>query len=231
MHLHVLYPSFVLEAIWDFTPEENKRLSELAWKVSDANENTEKTHAQNSGAYFTKHRFNLLEDYWEEPVVQKFAMYADRFARDYLRAAYNNDMQHPIKLMAEPFCQNTQMGTKGIMMHAHQGKPLLVTYYPSVKIEKAEAPLVGNMGANGEIDFYDPTGLGKRWWANKHPGHHTGSVFRLAVQEGTALAFEGQIPHAGCPFTGEERVCIPVICYPQLPHKNGGKTLDELAHK
>lgn len=229
MHLYTLYPSFVLEDRSDFSEEENKLLSELAWKTCHLNENTEKTHHLGSGEYFTKPRINMLEKYANEPVVKKLALMADRYARLYLQVAYGYNCTFPIKLMAEPFCQDNSTGTHGIMTHSHRGKPLLVTYYPTVKLKlRDEVKVIGNSGLNGQVDFYDPSGEGKRWWENHNPSHLTAAVARFPVSGGSILVFEGHLPHSSCSFEGEERVCIPVICYPQMPQKNGGLNLQEL---
>jgi hypothetical protein len=231
MHLYTLYPSFVLEDSSNFSKEENALLSELAWKTCHLNDNTEKTHQLQSGQYFTRPRINMLEEYVHEPVVKKLALLADYYARLYLKEAYGYSCTLPIKLMAEPFCQDGTTGTHGIMTHSHRGKPLLVTYYPSVKINpRSESKVVGNSGLNGQVDFYDPSGEGKRWWNNHNPAHLTASVARFPVSEGSILVFEGHLPHGSCSFEGEERVCIPVICYPQMPQKNGGLSLRELEH-
>lgn len=228
--LNTIFPSFVLQGFAnEMSPAENAELSALAWETWKANEKTETAYsAGESGEYYSATRHNMLVLFRDKPVVKKFAILADMMARAYLKTVYHYDCRDPIDMMAEPFCQNRETGTDGIMPHAHTLKPLLVTYYPSVKTSKRTVAGPTSSGVNGETNFYDPSNTGKRVWPNQNPSFHIGSSFRVKAEEGTILAFEGHIPHDSAQFDGDERVCIPVICYPKLPNKNLGTTLDKI---
>jgi len=229
--LSTIYPSFVLKGFAnEFSPEENAELARVAWSVWDSNAATERQYktGQTEAYYLSGKRLNMFVEHKANQTVMKLAKVADAMARAYLRQVYRYECKDPIDMMAEPFCQNAKTGTHGIAPHAHTLKPLLVTYYPSMKVNHRDSALSGGCGLNGEANFYDPTNTGKRVWPNKNDDFFIGSSFRVEIKEGMLLAFEGHLPHDSAQFEGDERVCIPVICYPKLPNKNLGCTLEDL---
>lgn len=213
----------------ELTETENAELAQLAWKTWSSNESTEAAYtAHKSSGYYGATRTNMLVQFRDRPVIKKFAVIVDKFARSYLKTVYRYECRDPIDMMAEPFCQSRDTGTDGIMPHAHTLKPLLVTYYPVVNITDRQNSNPTSAGINGETNFYDPANTGKRVWPNLNESFHIGSSLRVKAATGTLLAFEGHIPHDSVQFDGDERVCIPVICYPKLPNKNLGTTLDKI---
>lgn len=229
--LSTIYPSFILQGFAnEISPEENAELARVAWLVWHANAATERQHktGETEAYYLSQKRVNMFAEHKANPVVMKLARVADAMARAYLREVYRFDCKDPIDMMAEPFCQNAETGTHGIAPHAHTLKPLLVTYYPVFKVNPRASSRSGGCGLNGEANFYDPSNTGKRVWPNKNPNFFIGSSFRVEIKAGMLLAFEGHLPHDSAQFAGDERVCIPVICYPKLPNKNLGCPLEDL---
>jgi len=229
--LSTIYPSFVMQGMAnEISHEENLELARVSWSVWNSNAVTESQHkfGGTEAYYLSSKRSNMFAEHKTNPVVMKLARVADSMARAYLRQVYRYECTDPIDMMAEPFCQNAETGTHGIAPHTHTLKPLLVTYYPIANVRRRDDARSGCCGLNGEANFYDPTNTGKRVWPNKNPDFFIGSSFRVEIKEGMLLAFEGHIPHDSAQFEGDERVCIPVICYPKLPNKNLGCTLEDL---
>lgn len=229
-----IFPTFVMVGqAEEFSRAENEELSKLSWEVYRNNFPTETLQARvaNTGYYTSEKRHDLFEDYCHLPVVMKLAEAADSMCRAYMREIYHFDCIYPIKMMAEPFCQNEETGKNGMACHTHVGKPLFITYYPSVKLKRRAHSSIKDNGINGEVSFYDPANVGRRIWPCLNTSFASGSTFRVAVREGMFTAFEGHVPHDSAPFEGEERVCIPIICYPKLPSKNLGSTLEALRKK
>ncbi len=230
MQLHTLYPSFVLERqVTGLSPNENKELARLAWVLHKKNVVADGLYSKGDETHFKVKPACLFETNSKNEVVMKLAKLSDEFARAYLKTIYHYDCQDPINMLAEAFCQNYSTGTAGLTVHSHRA-PIVIIYYPSVHIKKIEPNQFSHISTSGELDFYNPAGHPRKLWPDNNPAHHSGTMFRLHVREGLMLAFEGYLPHASMAFAGIERVCIAISCSPEMPHKNAGKTLQELYH-
>lgn len=210
--MQALWPAFMMHRVWEMPDAFNQKLYELGKVYSAACKVTDPDNPKNVGNtsnHLCHVRDNFLLQYKDEPEVKVFAEMVDTMCRDYLQSVYNYKHDGPITMEADMFYQRrSHRENVGINMHTHPKCDLVLTYYPWLHLdEEANTPL-----HQGAMRIYDPANIGKRFWPCKNPNAYYGGWYSIVPQIGSMIIFEGWIPHDSTYFSGDDRMCIPILC-------------------
>lgn len=216
-NITVVFPSFVYHKKWNKSEEFNRRLHELVardnlqFRVTNNEELA--SIGQKEVAYSHVRHNNLLEI--KDPVITELTQMADFAIRDYLLSIYNYAYNGDIAMMGDSFyCRTDHHENVGVSTHTHIKADLVVTYYPRIDLnpDRPNPQL-----RSGALRFYDPSGVGKRFWPNMNTGFHVEQWLQIQPEVGSMLVFEGHLPHDSMPFDGQERLCISILCDVMTP--------------
>ncbi|KJZ17428.1 hypothetical protein TW86_04025 [Halomonas sp. S2151] len=217
--IQTIFPSFVMHKRWEMPPGFNERLHELACEDAIRNRITKADNPTNIGDtsnHLGHLRHNFLVE-CQEPEVKTLTQMADLAVREYLASVYGYQHEGEVRMMSDTFWQRRSHGENvGINSHTHIKADLVVTYYPRVDVEPGETSSL----RKGACRFYDPANVGKRFWPCNNDAFFVGGWYQLEPQEGSMTVFEGYVPHDSTFFSGEERMCIPILVDVDTPKKH-----------
>jgi len=210
--MQALWPAHVMHRRWNMGEEFNRKLYELAKQDNLDTRVVDKNDPRNVGDD-TNHlghvRHNFIEKNKDLPVIKTFTKMVDTACRDYLETVYHYSHEGPVTMMSDTFWQRrSHHENVGINMHTHPKCDLVVTYYPWVHLdENATSSL-----HQGALRVYDPANVGKRFWPCRNPQNYYGGWFSVVPQIGSMVIIEGWVPHDSTYFSGDDRMCIPILC-------------------
>lgn len=222
-----LFPSFVLHKHWSMPEGFNERLCEIAAEDALRHRVTKEDHELNIGDtsnHLGHLRHNFLTEY-REPEVAMLVQMADVAVREYLWRAYQYEHQGELHMMGDALWQRRSHGENiGVSAHTHLKADLVVTYYPRVDVEPDET----NVLRKGSVRFFDPANVGKRFWPCNNPDHFIGGWLNVEPRVGSMTVFEGHIPHDSTFFSGEARMCIPIMVDVDTPKKHTKSSVTDI---
>ena len=215
-----IYPSFVMHKVWD-TPEGfNESLYDIAKVDAIENRIQDPNDSKNIGTHeihLGHIRHNFLADYSDKEPIKILTEMVDTACREYLLQVYHYEHTGKLNMMSDTFWQRrSHHENVGINAHTHIKCDLVVTYYPKIHLDENATGALHK----GAFRAYDPSNYGKRFWPTNNPTYYIGGWYQVEPVEGSMIILEGYVPHDSTYFSGDERMCIPILVDVDTPKKH-----------